>query len=176
LSIPHVSHNSGNAEWYTPPAYLEAARRVLGAIDLDPASSAVANQFVQAGRFYTADDDGLSKEWRGRVWLNPPYSSKLIGLFVDKLIGSKEVEAAIALVNNATETAWFRKLIDAASVVAFTTGRIKYLNSEGRPANMPLQGQAIVLVGGAGRLDERFITEFSRFGWVSRPEYRRQPA
>jgi ParB family chromosome partitioning protein len=164
---PHVSKNSGNNEWYTPPAYLEAARRVLGTIDLDPASSEVANQFVKAGQFYTADDDGLSKEWSGRVWLNPPYSGDLVGKFIVKLIESEEVEAAIVLVNNATETAWFRKLIDASSVVMFTTGRIKYLDRDGHVANTPLQGQAIVLIGGGGEFDESFVSEFSPFGWVA---------
>ena len=31
---PHVSHNTGQPEWYTPAAIIEAARQVLGRIDL----------------------------------------------------------------------------------------------------------------------------------------------
>jgi len=36
--MSHVKNNSGNNEWYTPPHYIESARKVLGSIDLDPAS------------------------------------------------------------------------------------------------------------------------------------------
>ena len=41
-------------EWYTPAWIINAARRVLGTIDLDPASSAIANQTVQATNYYTS--------------------------------------------------------------------------------------------------------------------------
>jgi hypothetical protein len=38
-TMAHVGRNTGAQEWYTPPAIVEAARSVLGAIDLDPAST-----------------------------------------------------------------------------------------------------------------------------------------
>lgn len=149
-SAPHVSHNSGNNEWYTPSEYIEAARRVMGRIDLDPASSAIANGVVMADKFYSADDDGLSHEWAGRVWMNPPYSSDLIWQFAAKLrkhYQAGDVVEAIALVNNATETAWFYDMAQAASAIAFTHSRVKYLNEALEPKGAPLQGQALIYFG-----------------------------
>jgi hypothetical protein len=54
-----------NNEWFTPAEYLEKAREVMGAFDLDPASCEGANQTVKATKFYGADDNGLEQEWHG---------------------------------------------------------------------------------------------------------------
>lgn len=67
-------------EWYTPKRYIEAARKVYGEIDLDPASSFEANRIVQAKLFYDQTTDGLTKTWKANtVWLNPPYCKAGIG-------------------------------------------------------------------------------------------------
>lgn len=163
----HVSANSGENEWYTPPEIIEAARDVMGSIDLDPASCETAQSNVYAKRFYTADDDGLSKKWTGNVWLNPPYSKDLIGQFAAKVVAeSSRIEQAIVLVNNATDTAWFHELASVASAICFLRGRVKFLDRTGKPANTPVQGQAVLYVG---QNVEHFRSRFSAFGLVVLP-------
>lgn len=168
---PHVSNNSGNNEWYTPPEFIEVARRAMGSIDTDPASSEVANEFVKAETYYTADDDGLTKEWHGNVWMNPPYSQPHMTQFAEKLI--QEIEAgnakqAMVLVNNATETGWFNTLSEKAKAIWFIRGRIRYLDRYGNVANSPLQGQCILYYGDNV---ENFIAQCE--GLVCRAQYER---
>lgn len=67
-----AEHLSVNNEHYTPAFVVDAARTVLGRIDLDPASCSLANRTVKADRYFTQRDDGLAQEWGGRVFLNPP--------------------------------------------------------------------------------------------------------
>lgn len=161
---PHVTANSGNNEWYTPSQYIEIAREVLGEIDLDPASCEFANRTVKANQFYSIEDDGLTKPWHGKVWLNPPYSADLVSKFSEKLVNEYNdgnVTEAIVLVNNATETAWFGTLISEASAVVFPRGRIRY-TSPTRDSLTPLQGQAFVYFGEYPQL---FMQAFSEVGW-----------
>lgn len=161
---PHVTHNSGNNEWYTPAYLIEAARKTMGTIDLDPASSDIANETVKAQTYFTIEDDGLSKEWLGNIWLNPPYSGKLVEKFADKLLSS-DYSQAIVLVNNATDTKWFAKLADKADAVVFPKGRIKYLSPDGVTHNSPIQGQAILYFGGNVTAFKKYFGQFGRC-WV----------
>lgn len=162
----HVGNNSGDNEWYTPEEYIQAAVRVMGGIDLDPASSRAANDVVGAATYYTAQDDGLAQPWTGRLWMNPPYAQPLIGQFTARMAeqyNDGNVKEAIVLVNNATETTWFQTLAASASGLCFPRGRIKFWHPDKESA--PLQGQAFVYLG-----DDpgRFTEEFQQFGLVVR--------
>lgn len=166
LQKPHISYNSGDSEWYTPAKYIDAAILVLGRIDLDPASSASANHVVRASTFYSAEDNGLLKSWRGTVWMNPPYSGELIGKFCEKLIGhfsAGHVPSAIVLVNNATETAWFQSLGRAASSICFPSQRVRFWSPD-KTSAQPLQGQAILYLGTD---TNAFRVAFSDFGLIA---------
>ena len=148
----HRAIGTGENEWYTPPKYIEMARRVLGGIDLDPASNEAAQRVVKASQYFTAADNGLLKEWHGRVWLNPPYSQPLIYEFVTKLIeerSAERVSSAIMLTNNYTDTSWFHAALEIADAVCFTRGRISFINKEGDPYGTPAQGSAFFYFGDA---------------------------
>jgi hypothetical protein len=164
---PHVGQNTGVSEWYTPAEFIAAAVEVLGAIDLDPASTAEANDKVGAARFYTADDNGLDPErpWAGRVWMNPPYSQPAVAHFALRLAGeftAGNVTAAITLTNNATDTEWWQLLAATASALCLPVRRVKFWQP-GQPDASPLQGQALLYLG---PYPGQFSAEFGRFGSV----------
>lgn len=156
---------SGENEWFTPSEFLDAAREVMGGFDLDPASNEIAQDVVQAERFFTKDDDGLAQEWAGRVWLNPPYAQPLISQFVSKLVQecrAGNVSEAILLTHNYTDTGWFHEAMSAANGVCFTRGRIRFVSPSGELA-APTQGQAFSYFGPNVRT---FAETFTRFGLV----------
>lgn len=158
----HVSDDS--YDWYTPIECIEAAREVLGSIDLDPASSKAAQEAIRAEVYYTKELDGLSQPWFGRVWLNPPYNMPLIEQFVDRVVDSYEsgeIDAAIVLTNNSTDTGWFHRLVDYP--VCFTRGRLQFWNGDDRLATR--QGQAIFYLGNNVNL---FTSTFGKFGVILR--------
>lgn len=146
----HLTRCTGENEWYTPGRYIEAARAVLGCIDLDPASSAIANQTVQAKRFYTIEDDGLTQPWYGNLWMNPPYSQPAIAQFMAKLVAEVRqgtVAQAVCLVNNSSDTSWFQSTFAAADAACFARGRITFVRPDGTSGASPLQGQAFFYFG-----------------------------
>jgi ParB family chromosome partitioning protein len=158
---------TGEYERYTPGKYIELARTVMGTIDLDPASCDVAQNIVRATRFFTAQDDGLTKEWYGNIWLNPPYHRDLGPRFVRKLLTELafgRVTQAVMLTNNSTDTDWFREAVSVCQAVCFTKGRINFLESDGVTELFPTQGQTLFYYGTEV---ERFCDEFSKVRFLA---------
>lgn len=156
---------TGENEWYTPDEHIALARLVMGSIDLDPASSHVANKAVKAGVFFSEASNGLAQEWTGNVWLNPPYAQPAIAHFADKMVSewkSGRLTAAIVLTHNYTDTAWFHGIAGAANAICFTRGRVRFVSPTGELA-APTQGQAFFYFG---HDVDRFAELFSDVGLV----------
>ena len=131
--------------WYTPPYIVELVVQVLGEIDLDPCAD--DGKHISCKRHYIACDDGLTKEWGGRVFMNPPYSQP--GVWMEKLqaeIKLKRVTEAIALVPAATDTKWLSPVLKSQPV-CFWTGRIKFLSEDYQPRNSARQSHVLVYWG-----------------------------
>jgi DNA N-6-adenine-methyltransferase (Dam) len=160
-SDAQLRNSSESNEWYTPRHYLESARKVLGAIDLDPASCPEANRNVRAAEFFTKSNDGLARKFYGRIWCNPPYGG-LTGKFTGRIIDAYEdgdIEAAILLVNaHGTDTSWFQRLWDYH--LCFTDHRIAFISSDGeQQANTA--GSVFAYLGDRS---EAFKAEFLQYG------------
>lgn len=166
---------SKSAEWYTPPVYIEAARSVLGSIDLDPASCAEANRIVKAAAYYTQQDNGLAHPWSGRIWLNPPFgrSARMMGqrrstiaLFTEKLLQeytSSNIEQAIALVTTEVNVRWYYPLLQYP--ICFPDHRVHFIVPGGasRGKTSQMFGTSFVYLGAN---IEQFINIFSQFGVI----------
>lgn len=122
----HQSPNMGTDEWLTPPEILAA----LGAFDLDPCSP-IVRPWPTAARHWHVEDNGLSKEWQGRVWCNPPFGREAFK-WMRRMAAHGN---GVALIPARTETEMFYECVwDAADAVLFIKGRPHFHYVDGRRA------------------------------------------
>ena len=127
-------------EWYTPIEIIEA----LGKFDLDPCAP-IHPLWDTANVMYNKNDDGLKKEWEGRVWLNPPYSKPLINQFVERLANHGN---GIALLFNRCDNKMFHDIIfKKADGIKFLRQRIKFYRQDGTKGESPGCGSVLVAFG-----------------------------
>lgn len=165
-AVSAASEHDGDT-WGTPPEYAEAARKVMGGIELDPASNERAQEVIRAERWYGKEQNGLSQPWSARsVWLNPPYSMPLIaqfeGRFCDEYRDGHFVEG-MTLVNACTETGWFQRALKELVAVCFPEKRIAFLGADGKAIAGNNRPQAVLY---AGRKLPAFRKVFGQFGVV----------
>lgn len=158
-------------ECYTPPEHMDLWRQVLGPIDLDPASCAVANRTVQATRYYTKAEDGYMRPWTCRtLFLNPPYTKNQVNRWVRRLRAAYAdghiAEAAGLLVNSAPGYGWWHELIQSMPVVILSQ-RLTFIREDGTPyPDHHKKGQT---VGYLGRDVRRFLDVFGPLGQAILP-------
>ena len=162
-----INQTSGKVEYYTPADIVEAARRVMGAIDLDPASSPAANATIRATTFFTEADDGLARPWFGRVWMNHPFGRNLNRPWVAKLVTeyrAGRVSQACCITFAATSEVWFQPLF--VFPLCFISPRTNYLLPDGSIKKGVTKGSVVAYLG--DQVGD-FATHFGRLGRVMEP-------
>lgn len=118
-----VHFSSASDDWPTPEDFFRACDREFGPLRLDVCASA---ENAKCPRYFTREDDGLSKPWNGRVWMNPPYGRE-IGKWVKKAFESAKsgAKVVVCLLPARTDTAWWHDYVSQGSV-RFIRGRLKF--------------------------------------------------
>ena len=126
-------------DWITPKNILDE----LGHFDLDPCSSHY-NKNKYADNEFFIEDDGLKKEWFGRVWCNPPYGTKTKH-FIKKL---QQHGNGIALVFARVDTKlWHELIFRYADAIFILKGRLKFFKKDGTQGDSAGAGSALIAFG-----------------------------
>lgn len=108
-----VMFSSASDHWATPAVAYDALHAEFGfTFDPCPLNSGV---------------DGLTQQWAGRVFCNPPYSN--IGAFIRKglcHLADRQCEVLVFLLPARTDTRWFHDYVIPAAEIRFLRGRLKF--------------------------------------------------
>lgn len=173
----NVQHMCRSDRWYTPLDILNRVRRVLGVIDLDPASEEGANVRVKANTFYTEEDNGLLKPWEHGIFVNPPggktgnkSNTVLFWQKLMKTLADNKLDHAIFMAFSiealaTTQKPGFPSLGEFP--ICIPKKRIAFDKPEGFLDNKaPSHANAIAYVPGKINKTEAFVKEFSNLGVV----------
>ena len=121
-----VHFMSTTSEWETPQDVFDALNGEFG-FTLDPCATADNAKCV---RFYTIEDDGLSRDWSGEVvFMNPPYGRE-IGKWAKKAYEESRQATIVCLVPSRTDTRYWHDYFMKADEIRFIRGRLKFGGSK----------------------------------------------
>jgi len=132
-----LGHQADPDTWLTPRYILDQ----LGAFDLDPCSAEQTPNWTEAKLCLTKMEDGLALRWRGRVFMNPPFSQTSRWL-----VKHAEHANGISLVPATVESIVWRKYVwQRAKAVLLLHGRTRFCNPDGSTTSgRPLRSIALI--------------------------------
>ena len=137
----NMNIDTGEKSWITPKYIIDA----LGPFDLDPCCPDGGMPWPTAARMITKSEDGLKQEWRGRVWLNPPYGREAMPFF-ERMVSHRP--GGIALVFARTDTAlWQDFIFPHATSILFIRGRLRFHRQDGGVVTTATAPSALIAYG-----------------------------
>jgi len=131
---------SGNTEWETPQDFFDILNKVCN-FDIDVCATA---KNAKCKNYFNKEQDGLSKEWHGTAWCNPPYGRD-VEKWVKKAVDEchKNHTRVVMLLPARTDTNWIHKHVFGTAKVIFLKGRLKFgncVNTAPFPSMLALYG------------------------------------
>tara|TARA_R110000824_G_scaffold32427_1_gene104751 strand:- start:768 stop:1226 length:459 start_codon:yes stop_codon:yes gene_type:complete len=136
--------SSKSDEWGTPTSFFNKLNKRFD-FTLDPCSTP---NNKKCDKFYTIEDDGLSKSWKNeRVFVNPPYGN--IAAWVEKayLESCKGAFVALLIPSRTDTKYWHDFIMPSASHIYFIRGRLKFENGSATNNAAPFPS-VVVTFGG----------------------------
>lgn len=136
----HAVHfSSKRPDWATPWPFFEKLNEEFG-FTLDVCAEA---HNAKCPDYITPEINGLTTEWLGRCYMNPPYGRD-IGKWVSRarMQSSWNGALVVCLLPARTDTKWFHEdIAGVADEVRFVRGRIRF---EGSEAGAPFPSMVVV--------------------------------
>lgn len=132
MNITKGMMSSDKQDWETPQSFIDALPINF---DLD---ACAYDSTTKAPKWFTEADDALSKEWHGKVWMNPPYG-RALPTWLDYAYQQSLLDhndCVWCLVPARPDTAWFHDIACKGKILLLK-GRVSFLqegNSVGSPA------------------------------------------
>ena len=139
-----VHFSSQKDSWATPQDFFDKLNKQFH-FDIDVCAS---KDNAKCKKYFTIKDDGLSQEWRGVCWMNPPYGREISKWIKKAYESSKENNTiVVCLVPSRTDTKWWHNYVMKSSLIWFIKGRLKF---NGHKNSAPFPSAVIIFNGEKG--------------------------
>ena len=117
----HFSMESN--EWTTPQDLYDKLNKEFN-FTLDPCCT---KESAKCDKYYTKEDDGLSKDWsKDIVFMNPPYGREIPKWIEKAYKESLKGATVICLIPSRTDTRYWHNYIFPYAEIRFLKGRVKF--------------------------------------------------
>lgn len=116
-----VHFSSETDLWATPQHFFDTLNVAFG-FELDVCASP---DNAKCAHYFTKVDDGLAQDWRGMVWMNPPYGRGISAWMRKAYESSLQGATVVCLVPARTDTAWWHDWAMRGDIT-FIRGRLKF--------------------------------------------------
>ena len=135
----NVHFQSNRHDWETPPELFKKINLEFG-FDLDVCAT---HENAKCERYFTPDDDGLSQDWDGICWMNPPFGREIIKWMAKAYHESQKGSTVVCFVPARTDTEWWHEYAMKGEI-RFIRGRIRFV---GAPDRAPFPSVLVIFRG-----------------------------
>lgn len=129
--VSKTLYSSDKLDWEIPRDFFDTLDREFH-FTLDPCCT---KESAKCKKYYTKEDNGLIKSWKGEiVFVNPPYGRDIAEWVKKCYLESLEGTIIVLLIPARTDTHYFHEYIYNRAELRFIRGRLKF-KQQGNIAN-----------------------------------------